>query len=85
MKIQLRDDYKEFEKGTTVLEIASSISEGLARVAVCGKINDELVDLSAKLEEDCKLDIITNKDPEYKTILRHTTAHILAQDRKSVV
>jgi len=84
MKIQLRDDYKEFEKGTTVLEIASSISEGLARVAVCGKINDELVDLSAKLEEDCKLDIITNKDPEYKTILRHTTAHILAQAVKSI-
>ena len=84
MKIQLRDDYKEFEKGTTVLEIASSISEGLARVAVCGKINDELVDLTAKLEEDCKLDIITNKDPEYKTILRHTTAHILAQAVKSI-
>ena len=84
MKIQLRDEYREFEKGTTVLEIANSISEGLARVAVCGKINNELIDLSAKIEEDCKLDIITNKDPEYKTILRHTTAHILAQAVKSI-
>ena len=84
MKIQLRDEIREYEKGTSVLEIAKSISEGLARVAVCGKIDGKLVDLSLGLENDCKLDIITNKDPEYKEVLRHTTAHILAQAVKSI-
>ena len=84
MKIQLRDEVKEFPVGTSVAEIAASISEGLARVAVCGKIGDELVDLETKLENDCALEIITNKSPEYKMIQRHTTAHVLAQAVQSI-
>jgi len=84
MKIQLRDEVKEFPKGTSVAEIAASISEGLARVAVCGKIGEELVDLETKLENDCSLEIITNKSEEYKMIQRHTTAHILAQAVQSI-
>lgn len=84
MKIQLRDEIREYPKGTTVEEIARSISEGLARVAVCGKIGDDLVDLQTKLTQDANLTIITNKDPEYKLIMRHTTAHILAQAVKTI-
>lgn len=84
MKIQLKDEIREYPKGTTVEEVAKSIGEGLLRAAVCGKIGDELVDLQTKLNQDCSLKIITNKDPEYKTVLRHTTAHILAQAVKTI-
>ena len=84
MKIKLRDEVREFEAGVSILDVASSISEGLARVAVCGKVNGELKDLNLKLEKDCELQIITNKDPEYKEIMRHTTAHILAQAVKTI-
>ena len=84
MKIQLRDEVREYRKGTTVAQIAESISEGLARVAVCGKIGDELVDLQTKLNQDTKLTIITPKDPEYKMVMRHTCAHIMAQAVKAI-
>ncbi|MBQ7466672.1 MAG: TGS domain-containing protein, partial [Clostridia bacterium] len=84
MKIQLRDEVREYEKGTTVLQIAESISEGLARVAVCGKLNGELVDLNKQLEDDCKLEIVTNKDEDAKMVMRHTTAHVLAQAVKTI-
>ncbi len=84
MKIKLRDEIREFDAGVTTLDIAKSISEGLARVAVCGKIGDELVDLNLPIESDCSLEIITNKSPEYVEVLRHTTAHVLAQAVKSI-
>ena len=84
MKIQLRDEVKEFESGVSTLDIAKSISEGLARVAVCGQIGDELIDLNTPIENDCKLEIITNKSPEYAEVLRHSTAHILAQAVKTI-
>ena len=84
MIIKLRDDEREFENGMSVFEIASSISEGLARVAVCGKIGDELVDLNFKINNDCSLEIITNKSEEYKEVLRHSAAHVLAQAVKTI-
>ena len=84
MKIQLRDEIREFERGTTTAEIAASISEGLSRVAVCGKVNDELIDLNLPIEEDCKLEIITTKSPEYQEVLRHSCAHVLAQAVKTL-
>ena len=85
MEIKLRDEKREFEKGVSVLDIAKSISEGLARVAVCGKVNgSELVDLNAPIENDCELEIITNKSPEYMDVLRHSTAHVLAQAVKTI-
>ena len=68
MIIKLRDEEREFESGVSVLDVASSISEGLARVAVCGKIGDELVDLEHKINSDCNLEIITNKSEEYKEV-----------------
>lgn len=84
MKIKLRDEIKEFNKGVSVLDIAKSISEGLARMAVCGKIDGELVDLNKPLENDCSLEIITTKSDEYKEVLRHSTAHVLAQAVKTI-
>ena len=84
MKITLRDDVKEFENGMSTLDIAKSISEGLARMAVCGKIGEELIDLNAPINEDCKLEIITTKSPEYQELLRHSTAHVLAQAVKTI-
>ncbi len=84
MKISLRDDVKEFENGMSTADIAKSISEGLARMAVCGKIDDELVDLNMPINKDCKLEIITNKSPEYQELLRHSTAHVLAQAVKTI-
>ena len=84
MKIQLRDEIREFDEGVSVSDIAKSISEGLARVAVCGKIDGELVDLEHKIMSDCALEIITNKSEEYKEVLRHSAAHILAQAVKTI-
>ena len=84
MKIKLRDEVREFEKGVSANDIAKSISEGLARVAVCGKINGELVDLNLPIMEDCELEIITTKSEEYKEVLRHSTAHVMAQAVKTI-
>ena len=84
MEIELRDEVREYPKGTTVLEIAESISPNLARMAVCGKVGEDLIDLKTKLVKDCKLTIITNRDPEYKMVLRHSTAHCLAQAVKAI-
>jgi len=85
MKITLKDgSVMEFESKKTVGEIALAISEGLARNAVCGKVNGVLVDLSHEVEEDCELSIITLKDPEGLNVYRHTCSHILAQAVKNI-
>ena len=49
MKIKLRDEEREYDDGVSVLDVAKSISEGLARMAVCGKMDGELVDLNLKI------------------------------------
>lgn len=85
MKITLKDgSIIEYEAPISVGEIAKNISEGLARVAVCGKVNGELVDLSTVVEEDCELQIVTLKDKEGLQVYRHTASHILAQAVKSI-
>ncbi|MCA9497280.1 MAG: threonine--tRNA ligase [Nanoarchaeota archaeon] len=70
---------KEFESGVTPMDVAKSISEGLARVVIAAKINDVLVDASTTINEDCNLELITSKSEESLDILRHTTAHVFAQ------
>ena len=85
MKITLKDgSVMEMESGVSVGEVASAISEGLFRNAVCGKVNGELVDLSVKLDSDCDLEIVTLKDKEGLDVYRHTTSHILAQAVKNI-
>lgn len=80
MKIMLKDgSYKEYEKAMTVLEIASDISEGLARMATAGEINGEVVDLRTLVEKDCELNILTFQDEHGKAAYRHTTSHVLAE------
>jgi len=85
MKITLKDgSVLEYELPITVGEVAKNISEGLYRVAVCGKVNGKLVDLSHVVEEDCDLQIITMKDKEGLDVYRHTTSHVLAQAVKNI-
>ena len=81
IKVTLKDGkILEVEKGKTILEIAKSISEGLARVATCAEVNGEVKDLRYELNEDCELNIHTFESDEIgKKTYWHTTAHILAQ------
>ena len=82
LKITLKDNSSlEVEKGTTILEVAKKISEGLARNATCGEVNGEVKDLRYELQEDCNLVIHTfqDEDLEGKKAYWHTTSHIMAQ------
>ena len=80
IKITLKDGLvKEYEKGISIKEVAENISQGLARVALVGKVNDEVKDLDYKLQDNCNLSILTFKDEEGKSTFRHTSSHILAQ------
>lgn len=73
---------KEFPKGVTTEEIAASISPGLKKKAVAGKLNDEMIDLVTPIEEDGAVSIITLDSEDGLYILRHSTAHLLAQALK---
>lgn len=85
MKVTLKDgSFLEFEAPITAKEVALAISEGLARNAVCAKVNGELVDLSTVIEKDCELQIITLRDKEGLDVFRHTTSHVLAQAVKNI-
>ena len=85
MKITLKDGSSlEFENAVSAGEVASAISEGLFRNAVCAKVNGELVDLSTKIEKDCTLEIVTLKDKEGLDVYRHTASHVLAQAVKNI-
>ncbi|GAA6491879.1 MAG TPA: threonine--tRNA ligase [Candidatus Bariatricus faecipullorum] len=80
MKITLKDgSCREYDGSRTVIEIASDISEGLARVATAGEVNGEVVDLRTSLSEDCELNILTFQDEKGKGAFRHTASHIMAQ------
>lgn len=84
MKITLRDNVKEFESGVSLKDIALSISEGLARVAICAKVNGEIKDLSTQIFEDSEVEFFTFADDEGKKAFRHTAAHVLAQAVKRI-
>ena len=79
IKITLKDgSVKEFEAGVSVLDIAKSISEGLARNACCGIINKKVVDLRTKVNEDVELSICTADSQEGMDTIRHSISHVLA-------
>jgi len=69
---------KHFEHAITVAEVAGSIGPGLAKAALAGKVNGALVDTSAVIDADASVSIVTDKDPEGLDIIRHSTAHLLA-------
>ena len=78
-EIRLPDGSKrQFESDVTVAEVAQNIGAGLARAALAGRVNDQLVDLSFVIREDSDLAIITDKNPEGLDVIRHSTAHLLA-------
>ncbi len=85
MKILLPNEVVlELSDNATVLDGAMAISEGLARNAVAGKVNGELVDLSHVLNDNDTLQIITMRDKEGLEIYRHTCSHVLAQAIKTI-
>ncbi len=81
IKVQLKDgSILEVEQGSSILEVAKKISEGLARVATCGEVDGKIKDLRYKLDEDCNLVIHTfESSKEGKKAYWHTTSHIMAQ------
>lgn len=80
MKITLKDgSVREYENPMSVLDIARDISEGLARMACVAEIDGEEADLRTVVDKDCHLSILTAKDPEGLSALRHTASHVMAQ------
>lgn len=75
---------KSFDKGTTTEDIAQSISPGLRKKAVAGKFNNQLIDLTRPLEEDGAIEIVTPGSDEALEVLRHSTAHLMAQALKRI-
>lgn len=79
IEIKLPDESKmSFDSGVNGLDIARKISEGLAKNAIAVKVDDTLTDLTTPITTDAAVSIITTKNPEALTILRHTAAHVLA-------
>ena len=80
--IQIRfpdESVKSFEAGITVLEVAKSISEGLARNVLSAKFNEQIIETSTPLFEDGQIQLFTWNDKEGKTAFWHSSAHVLAQ------
>ena len=70
---------RQFAAPVTVADVAASIGAGLAKATLAGKVDDRLVDASHLIDRDARLAIVTDKSPEALDILRHSTAHLLAQ------
>jgi len=75
---------REFDHAISVLDIALSIGSGLAKATLAGRVNNVLVDASTLIKEDASLQIITAKDLDGVDIIRHSTAHLLAQAVKQL-
>src|ERR1041384_2009801 len=75
---------KSFPGPVTVAEIAQAIGPGLARTALAGRVDGRLVDAGYRVEKDAQVAVVTDKDPEANDLLRHSTAHLLAQAVKEL-
>lgn len=75
---------KSFDQPVTVMEVAESIGSGLAKAALAGKVDERLVDTSHLIEQDANLAIITSRDEEGLEVIRHSSAHLLAQAVKAL-
>ncbi len=69
---------KQFDRAISVADVAASIGPGLAKAALAGRVDGVLVDTSTLIDHDAKLSIVTDKDPDGLEIIRHSTAHLLA-------
>ena len=74
--------HRQFEQAVTVMDVAADIGPGLAKATLAGEVDGELVDASHEISNDATLRIITAKDEEGLDIIRHSTAHLLAQATK---
>jgi threonyl-tRNA synthetase len=80
IEITLPDGSKRpFDHPVSVQDVAASIGAGLAKATLAGKVDGKLVDASFPIDHDASLEIVTEKSPEALEILRHSTAHLLAQ------
>ncbi len=80
LKVTLPDgSIREYEQGTTAMDVAKSISEGLARNVLSAKVNGEVRDANRPLPGDCTLQLLTWSDPEGKATLWHSSAHLMAE------
>jgi len=71
---------REVPDGSTVKELAESIGRGLAKAAIVARVDDRLVDLSYKLPPgEHRVSIVTDRDPDALMVLRHSTAHVMAE------
>ncbi|TRO83838.1 threonine--tRNA ligase [Trichloromonas acetexigens] len=85
VQIELPDgSKKEFSAGSTPLDVARSIGEGLARQAVAARIDGKLVDLNSPLDQDARVELVTLNSPEGLDVYRHTTAHLMAHAVKAL-
>ena len=85
LSVTLPDGSKrDYEAALTVAEVAQSISPSLAKAAVAGRVDGKLVDLSYTINADATVAVITDKDPEVLDIVRHSTAHLMAQAVKEL-
>lgn len=75
---------REFEHPVTVAEVAASIGAGLAKAALAGRVDGELVDTSTLIDKDASLAIVTDRDADGLDVIRHSTAHLLAYAVKSL-
>ena len=85
IKITLPDgSVREFEKGATALDVAKSISEGLARNVLAAKVNGQVVDAFRAIESDSSLQLLTWNDDEGKETMWHSSAHLLAEALETI-
>ncbi|PHR61720.1 MAG: threonine--tRNA ligase [Robiginitomaculum sp.] len=70
---------REYEAGTSPMDVAKSLSKSLAKKVLAGKVNGEVWDATRAIEGDCTLELLTAKDPEGLELIRHDAAHVLAE------
>ena len=75
---------RSYERAVSVAEVAASIGSGPARAALAGRVDGKLVDTSFVIERDAAVNIVTDRDPEGLEVIRHSTAHLLAQAVKQL-
>ena len=85
LQITLPDgSFREYPGPVTVADVALSIGAGLAKAALAGNVNGEVVDTSYVIQENARLAILTAKDAQGLEVIRHSTAHLLAYAVKSL-
>lgn len=75
---------KQFDHPVTVMQVAESIGPGLAKAAIAGRVDGQLIDACVEIDHDAKLEIVTSRDADGVDIIRHSSAHLLGQALKTL-